>query len=58
MDEIWLSSWKSLYRGLIVAYVSENAALFWLFGVTSTGCDSSSGCNEASEVSSPFALLS
>ena len=43
MDEIWLSSWKSLYRSLTVAYVSENAALFWLFGVTSAGCDSSNG---------------
>ena len=43
MDEIWLSSRKSLYWDLIVAYVSENAALFSLFGVTSTGCDSSSG---------------
>ena len=58
VDEIWLSSWKSLYWGLIVAYVSENAALFWLIGVTSIGCDSSSGWNEALEVSALFVLLS
>lgn len=43
LDGIWLSSRNSLHWGLIVTYVSENAALFWLFGVTSSGCDSSSG---------------
>ena len=43
LDGIWLSSRNSLHWGLIVTYVSKNAALFWLFGITSSGCDSSSG---------------